>query len=621
MLLNDLIKATGWSILHSLWQGALIYALLLPSQLNVFRVKAKLRYALAYGANCLMFICFIFTFFSVFQWQADQHVIAAAQHQTAAITMYAASIPVTLSQYAEMAFPFLVMFYAFGLLIQSYIVLKGYQKVQRLIRASHSAVPEEWHTLFLNLTSKLNIKKHIDFYVSAHVQVPLVVGYLKPVILFPVALTLQMDMKQVEAILIHELSHVRRNDYMLNLVRTLIDTLLFFNPFVWLVGKFINIEREHACDDLVVSLTKTPLTYAHALLKLELLADKTNPAMAMAATGENQHLYQRIKRITDMKTNYMNSKQKLSAITLTIATIISLAWINPAKSEKQTKKTAIQEPERKISINVTAPSDTTKKKIRVIKKIQNGKVVYLVKKDTLGKEPRIEIIETAPGQELNIVLDSAFNTNELAGTITDFTENVKNLTIAGLTNGPGLAKMQLDIQKQGLELQKKFNSPEERAKWQKLSKDVQVKLNSPEERAKWQKLSKDIQLKYNTPEERAKWMKIAQGAQLKLNNKNWDQSNLSTEQLEKIKKLTDLSKVQLNKMFDSDGVKIMIDGQKLSKLNSEQFKMLGSLNSIRINENPDRQKVKQTPEYIELKKKFDKDVEELINKKLKKSDN
>ena len=85
-------------------------------------------------------------------------------------------------------------------------------------------------------------------------------------------------MKQVEASLIHELSHIRRNDHLINLVKMGIQTPLFFNPFVLLIGRFVTIEREYACVDLVVSLTGTPLTYAHALLRLELIIKKNSPA-------------------------------------------------------------------------------------------------------------------------------------------------------------------------------------------------------------------------------------------------------------------------------------------------------------------------------------------------------
>ena len=274
-----------------------------------------------------------------------------------------------LSRYAELLFPYLVLLYSVGFIVQCIIVFNGYSKVQLLKKAAYVKIPEDWKILFKGLTRSMKISKAIDFRISDQINVPLVIGFFKPVILFPIALVNQMDLKQVEAILIHELSHIRRNDYLFNLIRTVVDTVLFFNPFVWLTGKFIDIEREHACDDMVVKTTHTPITYAHALLTLELITDKSSPTFSLAATGTEQHLYQRIKRITDMKTNYTNSKQKLFAITLTIATIVSLAWISPAKNEKKSERTLIRPSNTVMFSSDINPIDTGKKKT---KKVVNG---------------------------------------------------------------------------------------------------------------------------------------------------------------------------------------------------------------------------------------------------------
>lgn len=601
-LLNNLIKATGWSILHSLWQGALIYALLLPSQMSILKLKAKIKYAFAYGANCLMLICFLFTFISVFQWPANQD-LAAAYNPVIPAAVYAAKI--SLSQYAEMAFPVLVLLYAFGLFIQSYLVYKGYKKIQVLKNAVHVNVSEEWFALFIKLTNKLKIRKHIVFKLSEHVQVPLVVGYMKPVILFPLALALQMDIKQVEAILIHELSHVRRDDYMLNLVKTMIDTILFFNPFMWLMGRFINIEREHACDDLVVSMTKTPLTYAHALLKLELLAaENANPALAMAATGNNQQLYQRIKRITDMKTNYMNAKQKLFAITLTIATIISLAWISPSKTEKQQK--GLNKPVNKIEkLLLSAPIDTTKKKAKKIIMI-NG-VRYEPAKD-------IKIIDNANGitqvylnnikginGALNIRLDTL--SDHLASTVSDLSAEVNKLVFASVSNQKELDAVNNSIQIKGLALQKEFNSPEQQAKLQKY---FAAGISDTITNHIYRNMNKAYAL---VPGRNLEGVVLQQ----KLTAKQKEQVNKIMENATEEIKEAQLAAIQ------SKAFKIRVDGKDLSTVELNEIAAQNSPNGKLFRGMIATEEVRQTPEYIELKKKFDKDVQELVSKKLKKN--
>lgn len=340
-IVNNLIKATGWSIFHSLWQGAAIYAVLLILMFSFPKLSAKAKHNMAYCALSLIFICFCITFSTLFKFPSSGTTDLQNTNVTTvvAIDNYVMDIPLGISSKTERIFPYLVTIYALGLLFQLMILGIGYKKLLKLKQTARATVPTTWKSAFGDLSSKLNIHRHVGFYLSEHVNVPLVIGYLKPVLLFPIAIANQLDMQQVEAILIHELSHIRRNDYLLNLIKTIIETVLFFNPFVWLSGRLINIEREHACDDLVLQLTGAPITYAHALLKLEILKDKSTPMLSMAATGNNQHLYQRIKRITNMKTNYMNAKQQIFAITLTVATVISLAWISPEKALKTDKKT------------------------------------------------------------------------------------------------------------------------------------------------------------------------------------------------------------------------------------------------------------------------------------------
>ncbi|RAJ22646.1 M56 family metallopeptidase [Pedobacter cryoconitis] len=600
-LVNNLIQATGWSILHSLWQAALVYALLLPTQMRIFRLKARLKYNLAFAANAFIFICFLITFFSIFKWPADQQQAMTAQVMVNNPLSYS-FLSATLIPYAEKLFPFLVLLYSIGLVIQSVIVFKGYHKIQSLKRADRISIPAEWTVLFEALTKKLNISKHVSFHLSEHVNVPLVIGFFKPVVLFPVALMAQMEMKHIEAILIHELSHIRRNDYLFNLIRTLIETILFFNPFVWLTGKFIDIEREHACDDLVVGLTNTPLTYAHALLQLELLADKSSPVFALAATGKNQHLYQRIKRITAMKTNYMNSKQKLFAVALTLTTIISLAWINPAKRDQQLKQSKVSKDNATLlSPSVQLPIDTGKKKTKrvyVFKSNDTPDSMVIQGPDSLPlrhvyinhnrPEPPAVIMPPAPPAPpvpLNIETDSLLGP-DFPVTMINFSSDVKDMVAASFSgNERKIESLAARIEEKGKALERQFNSPAEKAKWAKFDAEIKAKYDNPAARAKWEKMAREMQAKYNSPEQKAAMKKLQQQARLQA---------LSAQQM----------------------------------INSPEFKarikLMSADNSTRmviLNESEEQQKLKKTAEYQELKKKFDKDVEKLKAKDQKKDTN
>lgn len=585
-ILNHLIQATGWSILHSLWQAALIYALLLPFQTKVFKISAKLRYSLAYAANCLTFLCFVYTFFSIFRWPSGADSVQTFGGQVLVLPL---SLPQVMIHYVETAFPYLVLLYSIGLIIQSYIVIKGYQKVQSLKNTDYTSIPAEWEVLFERLKAGLGLQKPMEFRLSGYVNVPLVIGFFKPVILFPIALAAQMETAQVEAILIHELSHIRRNDYIFNLIRTMIDTVLFFNPFVRMTGKLIDIEREHACDDLVVKITEKPLTYAHALLNLEILTDKSSPLFALAATGTNQHLYQRIKRITDMKTNYSNPKQKIFAISLTIATIVSLAWINPAKSDKQHTSAKAQTSNDGVVLTAVSLQDTTKKKVpQQIKfvKITAANSVRPPKPPAAPRPPRAipepaapeapEAPEAPDMPQVNMNIDEII-TPAVSKAIADFSINVKDLVLANLNVKDESQKTVswMDSKKQQVEMQKMA------AKMQQNALVMQKKFDSPEQRAKFEKYAKEMQAKYNNPAQVAKYEKMAKEAG-----------------------------EQAQRTINSPGFKNKM--RELQASNNAHVIFL---------ESEDKQKIRQTPEYIELKNKFDKDVEELAKKKLKNENN
>ncbi|HEX2523296.1 MAG TPA: M56 family metallopeptidase [Terriglobia bacterium] len=134
------------------------------------------------------------------------------------------------------------------------------------------------------LCEQLQVRQTVLLFESARIQVPTVIGWLRPVILLPASALTGLTTPQLEAILAHELAHIRRHDYLVNLLQTAVETLLFYHPAVWWVSKQVRLEREHCCDDLAVSVQGDVLAYARALAELE--TRRTNePQLAMAATG------------------------------------------------------------------------------------------------------------------------------------------------------------------------------------------------------------------------------------------------------------------------------------------------------------------------------------------------
>jgi beta-lactamase regulating signal transducer with metallopeptidase domain len=143
---------------------------------------------------------------------------------------------------------------------------------------------------------------------------------LRPVILLPASALTGLSPQQLEAIIAHELAHIRRHDYLINLLQTVVETLLFYHPAVWWVSRRIRQEREHCCDDLAVAVCGDALTYARALLEMEQLR-AAGPQLAMAANGGS--LMNRIQRLVGAQPKHSNRFGGLFAGVITLTTLIS----------------------------------------------------------------------------------------------------------------------------------------------------------------------------------------------------------------------------------------------------------------------------------------------------------
>lgn len=620
-MVNNLVKAIGWSILHSLWQGAIIYALLFLVLMVWPKMSARIKHNLAFGSLFLIFASFCFTFGSIFEWPSSSPAVKNIVI-TPDIYQRLTGLATSINAKTEAYFPIVVVVYIIGIIFQLAVLSSSYLKLKKLKQAHVNVVPEAWKAIFEQTLAQLKIKKTVQFYLSSRVNVPLIIGFFKPVVLFPIALATQLDSQQVEAILIHELSHIRRNDYLINLAKTFIETLLFFNPFVWLTTKFIHIEREHACDDLVVNFTGSPITYAHALLKLELLKDKHSPSLALAATGNNQHLYQRIKRITAMKTNYINVKQQFFILTLAIATVVSLAWMNPSKSAAKAKKAqslvTVQVDAREaksLSTHLTVCADTD-----TVKSKRKTKMIITV--DENGKRKEYHSIKDLP--------DSLRQQIYINGVMADST--------FAYFKSPAWKKQQEEIRKSSEELRKKFSSPEwkkQQEELRKTSEEMRKKFDSPEWKSQMEavrKQSEEMRKKFSSPEwkkQQEELFKHSEETRKLFNSQEWKDQMLATrKQSEDMIKLfnspewkkqqEDLRKnsEELRKKFNSPEWKSQMESIKKQ---SEEMKK--KFNSPEWKEKIEQLKqLQDSPEYKELRKKYESDLEELKKKKGIKSD-
>ena len=158
----------------------------------------------------------------------------------------------------------------------------GWIGISYLKRYISYQVPSEVVSTFEKIKMTLHLPVKTVIGVSHHISVPMVIGHIKPIILLPIASINQLTPEEVEAILIHEATHILQHDYLKNIIIMLTESLFFYHPVVWMLTKEVKIEREHICDDMVISIYPDRVQYAKTLVKLEEHWQGQNPTLTLA---------------------------------------------------------------------------------------------------------------------------------------------------------------------------------------------------------------------------------------------------------------------------------------------------------------------------------------------------
>jgi len=323
MLLSDSawVHRLGWTLVHSVWQITAI-ALLHVFVLRVLRGRpSRHRYLLCCATLLCMFLVPLLTYPLIvvdgfpLASQGDQIVSPDADAVTEAVPRANArpltgiadpdmNLAPTVSNgtlllretswpaVSTRFIPWIVAAWVLGALLFSFRPILGWCEAWRLKRFGRSPVPTDVERIFHQLTRRLGIVRGIEITQSAIVRVPAVAGYLKPVVLLPASAITGLTREQLELVLAHELAHIRRHDYLVNLVQTVIETLLFYHPATWWVSTQLRNERENCCDESVVAVGGDAEAYAETLLLLE---EQRLSSLAFAAT--DGRLLERIRRL------------------------------------------------------------------------------------------------------------------------------------------------------------------------------------------------------------------------------------------------------------------------------------------------------------------------------------
>jgi beta-lactamase regulating signal transducer with metallopeptidase domain len=346
LLINNMSQVLGITLIHSLWQGLLIYLALRILFLCLPALSSEKKYLVSLFALFGIAAVFVYTFVSevqMYDWQpsASTDYIPVStptdiSHQTGH-TPYANLVELNLdpsnlsfNSILKASLPYIASLYLIGLVINLSMIGIAWNKIQIIKKSLWDARYLQAKVDAFSMQFKISQKVRVSF--SRLIDVPCVVGYLKPIVLLPVTLTTLLSAEEVEAILLHELSHIKNNDYVLNLVQQMVSVLLFFNPFAQLISREVTVERENRCDDWVVRKTGKPLIYASALVKLEETRHE-EVRLALAASGKKYFLRTRIERILNTHQSARNIRHWLLLV-LFICSVVF--WF----SFKTTSKTA-----------------------------------------------------------------------------------------------------------------------------------------------------------------------------------------------------------------------------------------------------------------------------------------
>jgi len=542
MTTSILINALGQALFESFGQALLIYVVLQLFMQFFPAVGSKYRYDINYLGLTIICCWFLANWGKIYLHNLAMPHYTAMLY-TAGVTYLPQHVPTLLQQveafisnYAK----YITGMYMIALLLHAFRLVGGFMHIQQIRKEKNLLTDHLWSAKAKELVEKLRMVKKVSLYFSELVQIPLTIGHLKPIIIFPIALINNLDNDQVEAILLHELAHIKRHDYLLNIIQCVMETILCFNPFVWLISKTIREQREYCCDDMVIDEDCNNYSYSRALFIIAQQNSQDYTLAMASATSKKHPLLNRIKRLNTMNTKDTLPKFHLLVVLAVAALGFLLAWGIPQYSHAKVTRHS----EKHLSLTATHKND-------ILEKPATYPVAITAKPVLLAAPKPVTIpvyMDTVPKTTLE---DTVKKHNGITSTITitddngnthvyhslaempkadkekflrenpDFLNSLDTGNFASLRRFKMDPQFQLQMADMGKKLREQFNNPE----WKKQMADMQLKMKEQFNNPQWKKQMADMQLKmkeqFNNPE----WKKQMEDMQLKMkeqfNNPEW----------------------------------------------------------------------------------------------------
>jgi len=560
--------------MHSFWLGALMAVVAGFIIILTKRSTPQLRYKLLTG----LLILFILSTFTVFYntistefkrvalrnnaivLPADE--IAQAQN----IQKEKGAISVLIA-WAQTHAGSIVLLWFIVICFKCVQLISGLRSLHNLKRKNILEAGNYWQLRVNELATQIGIRKTVALLQSSVAKVPMVVGHVKPVILFPIGILNALPQNEVEAILLHELAHIKRNDFLINLLQQLAEIIFFFNPAVLWVSSLIKNERENCCDDIAIAITQDKKIFIHALVAFQ--EYNAGAAYATAFPGTKNHLLNRVKRIITNNNKTLNNMEKIILASGIIITCFATFAFSP-----------VQAKDKKGSTTTSAEKAST-----TTEAVANEVTKYQPMEENAANN--ISSQDTLPQKE--ITQDSVYNMN-FSGTIDgkniklkEDNSGIKELYVDGKKipedqygqYQPLIDKLHKQMKENALQL--KLNNGQLKQEKQQLQKQTEV-MKKETEKMKEQQLL--MQKDFSTQQEEMKKQEMIMQQKAELMKK--DEAAMKTQSLKmqkdfiqqqeqyKLKQLEFEKKVQDLQLKQIELKKIMLDSIQVKKISLAQ---------------------------------------------------
>jgi len=351
------LQALTRSLIASVWQMFLLW-IACVAIFKFVKLNSRQKFNIAFAAQFSGLILLAYTFSALYNSSAQTPVYTFTE-----------SLPQSLNSFVSICTPTLAAIYLLVLMFKLSRFIFIYNESKTIKHSELKKIAADKRIFVEQMSALLSLHRKVRIYLSEKISCPLTIGFLKPVILIPVAAINHLSTEQLEAVILHELAHIKRADYLLFILQSVIDKIFFFNIFSLMLGNIIERERENACDDWVLQFRYNSMHYAEALFKLGRL--KALPALAMPFPGKKENLLlTRVRRLLHKpqhKTNNFPAFYSGVFSLIIAASVFTVSYVNPAEQKAtQTVHTLIadqsirKQPQQFVAENKIAPGENDK---------------------------------------------------------------------------------------------------------------------------------------------------------------------------------------------------------------------------------------------------------------------